>query len=98
MASFTENMRMANLYPTGNRGGTSPDLWNEIQSKVIPAMGRKRDEEQRMLEHNQMRQRNMAEGREPYEGRSIGALGQIGQQIASGKPVQMAQGQSGNPN
>ncbi len=49
MASFTENMRMASLFPGGQRGyggSNQPDLWNEFQGSVIPAMQkRKRDDE-----------------------------------------------------
>ena len=90
---------MANLYPTGNRGEPArrePSMWHEFQSQVIPAMGRRRDEEQRRMEHNEMRHRDMELGRFPYESRpgdknlQQGHLGQIGQQ--------MARGPSGDPN
>lgn len=100
MASFTQNMRMAQLYPTDNRGGvdnSGPSVWDEFSSKVIPAMQRKRQEEQRMMEYNDLRRKNIAEGRAPYDNSFSsggGALHQIGQQVAQ----QRAPGRAGDPN
>lgn len=99
MASFTENMRMATLFPTGNRGEVSrpgPSMWNEFEHQVIPAMERRERNKQRQIEEDEIRHRNMAAGRYPYD--TGGALGQIAQQAATGGGQRMAQGRSGDPN